>query len=141
MAARGRKPKPKPVDPIVIGVPDKPEFIKQDAVASAEWDRVTSLMAEQNILSKSDMGVLAAYCSAFSTICQCRKELSGAILTITNPVSGTTKAHPLLGVLAGAERSLSSFSSELGLSPTSRARAAVVESRAEEDDLERILAD
>jgi P27 family predicted phage terminase small subunit len=141
MAKRGRKPTPRKVDSAVEGAPVKPGFIAEDPCADAEWDRVVELMADRNTLGASDSGVLASYCSAFSTIAQCRRELAGVPLTVTNVVSGVVKPHPLLGALSGAERSLVSFASELGLSPTSRARASAIESREEEDDLERILAD
>jgi phage terminase small subunit len=72
-------------------------------------------------------------------VVRCRQELAEAPLTSFNEKSGAHRAHPLLSVLSGAERSLVSFASELGMSPTARARAAVVEP-AGGDDLDAFLA-
>lgn len=107
------------------GQPPKPEAIKGCEIASAEWDRLLSLLSERAILSPADLGVLTAYCSAYSTVVRCREELNKSPLTVLS-AGGSLKPHPLLGVLSGAERSLVSFASELGLSPTARGRVTTI---------------
>lgn len=122
------------------GRPVKPDSITGCPIASAEWDRLVELLDDRAILAPSDSGVLAAYCSAFSTLVRCRQELNTAGLTSENKRTGAVKAHPLLGVLSGAERSLVSFASELGLSPTARGRVTMVEDLQKTDDLDEFLA-
>ena len=120
------------------GEPPKPQAIADCEIASAEWDRLVSLLSERAILSPADLGVLVAYCSAFSTVVRCREELNKSPLT-TLSAGGSLKPHPLIGVLSGAERSLVSFASELGLSPTARGRVTTVHdvSRPEARKLDR----
>jgi P27 family predicted phage terminase small subunit len=108
------------------GAPPKPETVAADPIASAEWDRLVEMLDARRILSPADMGVLTAYVSAYSTVVRCRDVLLKEPLTVTSVKEGATKAHPLLGVLSGAERSLVSFASELGLSPTARGRVTTI---------------
>lgn len=124
----------------VAGQPDKPDWIASCSIASAEWDRLIDLLEDRRILSPTDAGVLAAYCSAYSTVARCREELNKSGLTTTNTRSGNVKANALLGVLSGAERSLVSFASELGLSPTARGRVTTVQDVDQGDELDEFLA-
>lgn len=109
------------------GEPPMPKAIADCEIASAEWTRLVSMLSSKAILSPADAGVLTAYCSAYSTVVRCRQELNKSPLTSFNEKSGAVKAHPLLGVLSGAERSLVSFASELGLSPTARGRVTTIQ--------------
>lgn len=154
MAQRGRKPDPPALKVLKAnqartiaagpfaglrqgGAPDKPETIASDEVASAEWDRLCSMLEDRRILSPADLGILLAYCSAFSTVVRCREILrpkkdpeTGKVVDpylLENEVSGVTKIHPAVGALSGAERSLVSFASELGITPTARGRVTTVE--------------
>lgn len=109
------------------GAPAKPETIADDPVASREWDRVVDLLTDRSVLSPADLGILVSYCSAYSRVVQVRAELLHQPLTVVNEESGVIKAHPLLGVLSGAERSLYTFASALGLTPTDRGRVTTIE--------------
>jgi P27 family predicted phage terminase small subunit len=141
MAKRGRKPDPpklrilkanagRDAGPFAAvragGEPPKPETIAADPIASAIWDRTASLLNDRRVLSPADEGVLVAYCSAFATVVRVREALLGRDLVVTNFKTGAVKAHPLLGVLSGAERSLHSFAGTLGLTPTDRGRVEVI---------------
>jgi len=117
-----------------------PETIASDPIAASEWSRLVDMLEDRRTLSPADAGVLAAYCSAWSTLVRCREELAKGGLTTTNVKTGAIKAHALCGVLSGAERSLVSFASELGLSPTSRSRTSQVPAPDEVDPLDEFLA-
>ncbi|APW60472.1 P27 family phage terminase small subunit [Paludisphaera borealis] len=165
MAKRGRRPDPpelriakqnagKTYGPFATireaGEPDKPETISSDPYASEIWDRLVAMLTDRKILSPADQGIMVAYCSAYSTVVRCRKLLqpkvdpkTGAIhdpFVVFNEITGATKANGLLGTLSGAERSLASFASSLGLTPVDRGRAAVIEDLEQRDELEDILA-
>jgi P27 family predicted phage terminase small subunit len=153
MAKRGRKPKPPelrivesnaarpPAGPFATlragGEPPKPPTIADDPTASAEWDRVVELLTDRRVLSPADMAILALYCSAWSTVVRCRKILApvfdpatGALISdpfTCDTAQGGVKINPVVGALSGAERSLASFASELGLTPTARGRVDVFE--------------
>jgi len=120
------------------GEPPKPTAIADCEIASAEWDRLVALLSDRAILSPADAGVLTAYCSAYSTVIRCREELNKSPLTVLS-AGGSLKPNPLLGVLSGAERSLVSFASTLGLSPTDRGRVTTLHdvSRPEARKLDR----
>lgn len=109
------------------GAPAKPETIADDPVASAIWDRTASLLQDRSILSPADEGILVSYCSVYAQLIEVRAALRGQPLTVVNEESGAMKAHPLLGVKSGLERSLYTFASALGLTPTDRGRVTTIE--------------
>jgi P27 family predicted phage terminase small subunit len=154
MAKRGRKPKNQNLGPFAsvtaAGAPVKPGIIAEDADASSMWDATVALLEDRKILSPADQGVLAAYCSAWSTFCRCRRLLKPKVdpqtgethdpFVVYNPVTGATKANMLIGSLSGAERSLASFASALGLTPVDRERAAAIVDQNQTDPLDEFLA-
>lgn len=109
------------------GEPPKPRPIAIDEVASAEWDRCVSLLMDRAILSPADAGILAAYCSAYSTWHRIRLRLDGLDPVVVNEKSGAIKAHPLFGVLSGAESSMARYAAALGMTPTDRGRVEAVD--------------
>lgn len=140
MAKRGRKPTPPVLTPEQAGAPEKPATIAGDATASKLWDFLAKTLAEQEILAPTDGPILTALCSAYSRLTRAREVLAKEGLTVTNAKNGATKAHPLLGVEAGAASEVHRYASELGLSPTARARVQRIETAAKEETLEDLLA-
>jgi P27 family predicted phage terminase small subunit len=154
MAKRGRKPKSQNLGPFAsvtaAGAPVEPGIIAEDADAHAMWIATVALLEDRRILSPADQGVLAAYCSAWSTFCRCRRLLApkadpttGEVrdpFLVINTVTGSVKASPLIGSLSGAERSLASFASALGLTPVDRERAAAIVDQDQIDPLDEFLA-
>lgn len=153
MGRRGRKPDPPELRVLkankgrpsagpfastrLAGDPPKPATIGDDPVASAEWDRVASMLVDRRVLSPADMAVLACYCSAWSTVDRCRRilqpkfdpETSDLLADpfICDTAAGGIKIHPAVNALSAAERSLVTFASELGLSPSARGRVTTLE--------------
>lgn len=110
-------------------MPVAPSYIRDDKVASAVWDETVDVLKDCGILSKTDTHLLVSYCSTYSEWVKCythvsengHKDDNGK----TSPESMTF--HKL------ADRHLKLLS-ELGLSPSSRARLSVAKSEAEEDE-------
>ena len=141
MAARGRKPQPPQLPPeLGGGAPDKPQTIAQDPVASALWDDLVNDLAAARVIAPSDAPILAALCSAYSRFCKAREILAASEWVSVNERTGAVKAHPLLGVEAGAAGEIKTYASELGLSPTARARIQKVEDNAKAKTLDELLA-
>jgi len=140
MAKRGRKPNPPVLTPDQAGKPTKPATIRQDAHASKLWDFLTKTLAEQEILAPTDGPILTALCSAYSRLIRVREVLAKEGLVVKNEKNGAVKAHPLLGVESGAAGEVHRYASELGLSPTARARVQRIETVAKEETLEDLLA-
>lgn len=153
MATRGRKPDPPKLRIAKVnegstagpfaavragGAPPKPPTIADDPEASAEWDRVVDLLAEREVLSPADMGIMMDYCLAHSLVVQIRAELRGRPLTVTNEESGAMKAHPLLAALNVAMTKHASFAQTLGLTPTERGRIKTIEDATGGSPLQRL---
>lgn len=139
MATRGRKPKPAKLKPGVGGPPEKPQTIANDAIASALWDQLAGDLTAESILAPSDGPILAALCSAYSRFVGARAILAKEGWVVTNAKNGAVRAHPLLGIEAGAAGEIQRYASELGLSPTARARVKKLETT-KEVSLEDLLA-
>lgn len=140
MAKRGRKPKPPVLTPEQAGAPKKPATIRTDKIASALWDFLVKTLDDQDILAPTDGPILTALCSAYSRLVRARDALAKEGLIVTNAKNGAVKAHPLLNIEAGAASEVHRYASELGLSPTARARVQRVEVAAKEQTLEDLLA-
>jgi len=140
MSARGRKPKPRPIEGGGGGAPEKPATIADDPVASALWDSLVAEMTESRILAKTDGPILACLCSAYSRFVKAREILSKEGWVVVNGKNGSTRSHPLLNIEATAATEMSRYASELGLSPTARARIQHVESAEREKTLDELLA-
>lgn len=146
MAKRGRPPKPapEPSPETAVGPPRMPQTVAVDAVASAEWDRVTALLGDK--ATALDAGILTAYCCAYSMLVYARREIAPAahepdatwILT-TSTGAGGTKLHPLVGQINNAARDLARYADSLGLTPMSRSRSGQAPPAAG-DDLDAFLA-
>jgi P27 family predicted phage terminase small subunit len=100
-------------------------MIAADPVASAEWDAVVADLDARGVLARSDRGILAAYCNAYSRLAG----LAGSASTLTAPAYGgkSVKANPAMRLASQAARELAAFARELGLTPASRGCGAVAE--------------
>src|SRR6476646_11221304 len=89
LMGRGRKPKPTTLKILQgnvgkrklnreepdfgAGAPEKPGFFDEDA--SAEWDRLASILTAARVITKGEMGVLVVACDAYSQLRQCERFL------------------------------------------------------------------
>ncbi|WP_165073307.1 phage terminase small subunit P27 family [Paludisphaera rhizosphaerae] len=148
MPARGRKPKRKtgasnrPFSGVdAVGAPPKPAIIADDVDASGEWDRVCQLLTDNQVLSPADLGILVAYCSAYSTVARCRRELAFEPMLVHNSKTGAIKTHPLYNTLSAAEGALARYAGVLGLTPADRGRVEALDnSDAEASKLDKLNA-
>ena len=75
--------------------------------------------------------MLASYCAAFSQVQQCQRLLNEEGLVVEGKLGA--KGHPAAQIQHRAQSQMRQYAAELGLTPVSRSRAAVVD-RAESDD-------
>lgn len=139
MSRRGRKPKPLALPDGLAGAPPKPKTIAGDPIANDLWDLLSGDLTAESILAPSDGPILAALCSAYSRFVGARKILAEEGWVVQNDKNGAVKAHPLLNIEAGAAGEIQRYASELGLSPTARARIQRVETT-KKASLEDLLA-
>jgi P27 family predicted phage terminase small subunit len=129
---KGAKPALKLVGDADLGtrsLPRVPAWLPDEG--KAEWRRVLPLLMERGILSRADLSTLASYCAAFGTVQQCQQILNAEGLV----VEGTQgmKGHPASQIQHRAQSQMRQYAAELGLTPVSRSRAAVVD-RTEGDE-------
>src|SRR5437016_14201374 len=117
----GRRPvndqEPKPE----TGVPKKPNFLS--ATAKKYWNYHARRLDQAGILSKVDLGILAAYCTALATLDKAEKMLEQGVYT-QDTVSGEKKT-PWILIAKEARDQIRSLGSELGVTASSRARMKV----------------
>jgi P27 family predicted phage terminase small subunit len=116
-----------------------PPTVERDPVARGLWEDLTSLLIDQRVLSPVDGPVLVALVSSYSLLIQARQVLEQEGFMLENKRSGAIKAHPAIAVASAAARDLKAFSSEMGLSPTARARILHLEEKQEVDDMDDFL--
>lgn len=144
---RGRKPKPtalrefegnpgkRPLnkrEPQPGGIPTCPSGL--DPEAKKEWRRVSRELISTGVLTSVDRAILAAYCKAWSLWHQATKEFEelrqkaaaeGKSNLLFRTKTGYVAQHPLIGTINSAAEQIRKLGSELGLTPSSRARLSV----------------
>lgn len=133
MAKRGRKPAPPVLTTDLAGAPTKPATVRSDREASKLWDFLVKTLEAQRVLSPVDGPILTALCSAYGRLVKVRGILATEGWVVKNAKNGATRAHPLLQTEAGAASEVHRYASELGLTPTARARISKL-AEPEEDD-------
>lgn len=118
----GRRPLPEGEPRPPVALPDKPEWLDDDA--SAEWDRVVPQLTTLGILTELDRAVLVAYVTAWSDLCELRRQIRETGWTIPTGDGESQKRNPLASSLREAYERLRSAGSELGLTPSARIRLA-----------------
>jgi P27 family predicted phage terminase small subunit len=140
MARRGRPPKPttiafltgdpgkrrryqiEPAPP--EGIPDKPDHIAKDVVASAKWDETIPLLQDMGVLSSADGTALGMFCEAWSRYRKATEKVEKYGDTL---VSSTKYVYisPYVHLQKQALKDCHTFLTEFGLTPSARARLAV----------------
>lgn len=103
-----------------------PNWLSADA--KKEFNRLAELLLECEIITEADINILALYCDALSEYKLCKKMIKqlGAL------VDG--KINPFYVRKEKAFVQLKSAGSELGLSPSARAKLAINMNNEEDDD-------
>jgi P27 family predicted phage terminase small subunit len=117
----GRRPvndqEPKPE----TGVPKKPDFLSE--TAKKYWNYHARRLDQAGILSKVDLGILAAYCTALATLDKAEKMLEEG--GYTQDTESGEKKSPWILIAKEARDQIRSIGSELGVTASSRARIKV----------------
>jgi P27 family predicted phage terminase small subunit len=127
---RGETPKPE------HGIPTCPSWLSP--MAKQEWKRITPELAQLGLLTRLDRNILAGYCNAYALWRQTQEALSkqGSVYLTAK---GQLLPRPELEVIKTAAEMMKAFASELGLTPTSRARMNLPKANEEIDPMEEFL--
>jgi P27 family predicted phage terminase small subunit len=141
MAPRGRKPKPTYLKLVTNtprkhrspnneptperAIPSMPPELSDDA--KAEWALVSADLHRLGLLTRIDRAVLSAYCASCGRWTSAERELrkldASALLVKTK--LGNVIQHPLIGVANKAAHDMVRYATELGMTPSARARISV----------------
>jgi P27 family predicted phage terminase small subunit len=130
---KGELPKPKPARPAC------PSWLSLEA--KREWRRLAPELARIGLLTKLDIDTLAGYCSSYSVWRKAQEVLANHGSVYVTP-KGQLKARPEIEIANTAAEQMKSFASELGLTPSSRARMQLTQGPStpeEEDPMEALL--
>lgn len=145
---RGRKPKPARLkqlagnpggrklntsEPQASGLPVCPDDCLDD-IGQREWRRVVPLLAEMGILGAVDQGVLAGYCSSYSSWVRAQRAIAKLGWHQVMKRDGAMVPLPLVRMAAQAVDQMRKLASELGMTPSSRSRLTGSSGAAKEDN-------
>ena len=113
--------------PVTKNVPP-PAYLSRDA--KAEWRRVAPILIdERKVLTLADLGTLENYCISLGTIREMHRLLQAEGYVLANG-----KRHAAAGILTSMQQQQLRCAGELGLTPSARSRAAMMEQTDDDDD-------
>lgn len=116
----------------VISVPKAPSYLSKEA--KAEWRKVAPILVqERKVLTEADLPTLATYCAHVGMVQQAERAINRYGLIMEDG-----KRNPAYGVLKESSLLLVRCASVLGLTPSDRSRASMME--AADDDADNPLA-
>lgn len=120
-----------------IGIADPPEVVKSNAVAFAEWQRVSAELDGKGVIARVDSASLAGYCMSFARWTQAEEHIARYGLVVSSAQG--VKKNPACTIAAESLRHMRAFAVEFGLTPASRSRLQVSTTQPEDDALEVFL--
>jgi|SRR5690348_6796230 len=113
-----------------------------DEIGRQEWQRVRRELASHGLLTSLDAAVLAAYCMNFSRWKRAEAQLTekGEVLFIpvkdshANVIAEKPVKNPMLAISESAQRLMSRFADQLGLSPNGRIKLGIEATATGTDD-------
>ncbi len=125
----------RPHEPQAFGQPQKPQHVASDAVASDAWDRVSGLLSEMGVLSRSDEMCLEQLAIAYSAWRRALDRIRGGDET----EEGRTYSSASIREAKEASDKIVKLLTECGLTPAARTKVQVVTEKAEFDWFEQAL--
>jgi len=119
-------------EPKFGGVPTCPKHL--DKAAKAEWRRVSAELYACGLLTTVDRAALAAYCTAWSRWAAAEEQIAAQGLVIISPKSGYPVQNPYVGIANTSLDIMRKFAVEFGMTPSSRSRISVAESKSPSTD-------
>ncbi|MEP2028229.1 MAG: phage terminase small subunit P27 family [Paracoccaceae bacterium] len=94
------------------------------STAKTEWKRLSRVLNEIGLLTQIDRTVLAGYCQSYGRWVEAERKLQETPTLLKTP-AGYIQTSPWLTISNKQMELMAKYMSELGLTPTSRARLSV----------------
>ncbi|MDD5013736.1 MAG: phage terminase small subunit P27 family [Atribacterota bacterium] len=120
-----------------IEVPECPDYIRNDDIAYAEWQRIIPLLYDLNLITRIDRATIELYCTQYSLYKKAMQEINKKGLTVSNVRHGE-KSIPQIAIAREAAKIIKTIAVEFGLTPSSRGRINVPKEEAD-DPMEKLL--
>ena len=136
---RGRKPKPTALK-LLEGNPGKRPIRGNEPMpprsqpscpahlsptAKAEWKRLAQTLNQIGVLTQVDRSALAAYCQCYGRWVEAERKLAETPVILKTP-AGYVQPSPWLAIANKQLELMAKFMAEIGLTPASRSRLAIV---------------
>jgi P27 family predicted phage terminase small subunit len=88
--------------------------------AKAEWRRLAKELELLGLLSSSDQGAMAGYCTSYANLVRAQRVINAKGFTYTH--NGLQKKRPEVQIAQDAMREMRKFAQEFGMTPSSRSK-------------------
>ncbi len=109
--------------PTLDGRPEAPEYL--DDMAKKEWEAITTILADMNLLSRADRAALELYCGAYSRYRRAQEQVAKFGEVILSPNKKFPMPSPYATAMNSAFEQMRKMLIEFGLTPASRARMSL----------------
>ena len=103
---------------MVPGLPEKPEMIEVQTMASAKWDEIVPLLAARGCMDAIYSDFVAMYCQAHQDLSDAMKLIESEGMTCLSEKGGAY-LHPAVAIKQNAMERIAKFGKEFGISPAS----------------------
>ena len=132
--ARNRD-EPKPAEK----APTMPPHVKACPERRKTWRYLVKELKSMGLLASSDVAIMTIYCDAWAEYVEACKQVMKTGFLVKSERTTTYYRNPLLDVKSSREKTLANCASELGLSPTSRARLHTDKAKTGKDPMSELF--
>lgn len=131
------KNEPKP--DLYKDVPKPPKDVGLNTIGRKEWKRIAPILHSLKLLTKIDLSNFIGYCIAFQHYVTANKKIKKEGMIFINS-KGIAHQSPYIYIAEKKYKEMKVFMTELGMSPTSRAKLQIKQSK-DDDDLDNFIND
>jgi len=133
-------PNRQPAEEIAVreGVPTASPLVQTSEVAVAIWDNVVDLLVEMDVVNQTDVYLIEQFVLNYMNMLHLQKTLMNEGFTIDDGRE-SIKKHPSTSTLTAAQTLHVKLLSEMGLTPSARARMATPKGNKADDPIAKLL--
>lgn len=122
-----------------VAIPDAPSNLDEGALT--EWNLITQELAAKQVITQVDKAILALYCETYSEWIMLGEMLKENPTVIKTYPTGAEYVTLLLGARRSARQELKQYTTELGITPSSRTKVKMIGKAVAEPNKKQALAE